>query len=82
MVRKSVGMTNAALAEKLGLSCRQVWRIEMGLDPVKSSTLLEISKAMGVNVLRFFEPNPLENPCRADTSCPCAGSDGERIDGK
>lgn len=60
LVRRSLRLTNAIVAAKAGLSRSHYWKIEMGLTPVKSHTLLDIAGAMGVNVLRFFEPNPLE----------------------
>jgi transcriptional regulator with XRE-family HTH domain len=60
LVRKSLRVTNATVAAKTGLSRGHLWKIEQGLTPVKSGTLLAIANALDVNVLRFFEPNPLE----------------------
>ena len=47
--RKMMGLTQEALAEKLGISCSFVGHIERGSRKMSMETLIKISDIMGVS---------------------------------
>lgn len=56
--RTHVGMTQGALAQRLGMSFQQVQKYETGANRVTSSTLYEISLILEVPVEFFFSALP------------------------
>ncbi|MBP1844304.1 transcriptional regulator with XRE-family HTH domain [Rhizobium petrolearium] len=56
--RTHLGMTQGALAERLGMSFQQVQKYETGANRVTSSTLYEISLILEVPVEFFFSALP------------------------
>jgi transcriptional regulator with XRE-family HTH domain len=53
--RISLGMSQSALAEKLGITFQQVQKYESGANRVGGSRLWDISNSLGVPVSYFFE---------------------------
>jgi transcriptional regulator with XRE-family HTH domain len=53
--RRELGLSQAALGEKLGVSFQQVQKYESGKNRVSAGVLYEISKALDVPVGYFFE---------------------------
>lgn len=56
--RTHLGMTQGALAQRLGMSFQQVQKYETGANRVNSSTLYEISLILAVPVEFFFSALP------------------------
>src|SRR5712691_4316455 len=52
--RLALGMSQAALGEKIGLAFQQIQKYERGWNRVGSSRLVEIAKALGVEPSFFF----------------------------
>ena len=55
--RLALGMSQSALAEKLGLTFQQVQKYEKGWNRVGSSRLVKIADALGVDPSYFFPGN-------------------------
>lgn len=55
ITRKIKGMSQMELAEKIGLSYQQLQKYEYGTVRFTISRLMQISKALGVPVIEFFE---------------------------
>jgi transcriptional regulator with XRE-family HTH domain len=53
--RRELGLSQAALGEKLGVTFQQVQKYEKGRNRVSAGVLYEISKALNVPVGYFFE---------------------------
>ncbi len=53
--RSEMGMSQAKLGEKLGLSFQQIQKYENGKNRVSASTLFQISQILGVNFSYFVE---------------------------
>ncbi len=53
--RKKVGLSLAALAEKLGISHQQLYKYEKGLNSIPSDRLYYLSAALDVPLTYFFE---------------------------
>jgi transcriptional regulator with XRE-family HTH domain len=53
--RKELGLSQAALGEKLGVTFQQIQKYEKGKNRVSAGVLYEISKALDVPVGYFFE---------------------------
>jgi transcriptional regulator with XRE-family HTH domain len=53
--RKELGITQSALANKLGLSFQQVQKYEKGTNRISAGILYELSEALAVPVGFFFE---------------------------
>jgi|TARA_R110002072_G_scaffold517_42_gene3333 transcriptional regulator with XRE-family HTH domain len=53
--RIAAGYSQAALAEKLGITFQQVQKYESGANRVGGSRLWDISKAIGTSITYFFE---------------------------
>ena len=53
--RRRLGMSQTALAERLGLTFQQVQKYERGANRVSASKLYDIATALGVPVGHFFE---------------------------
>ena len=59
-MRKSSGMSQMLLAEKIGISYQQVQKYEKGVNKLTLSRLKQISGALGVPTSLFFdEEDPL-----------------------
>lgn len=54
-LRKSAGITQSGLADKLGLHQHQVWKYENARDRISSSRLWLIAEALKVNLLELFK---------------------------
>jgi len=54
-LRKSSGMSQMQLAEKIGVSYQQVQKYEKGINRLSLSRLRQISGALGVNISIFLE---------------------------
>ena len=57
-LRRGRGLTQAGLAEHLGLSFQQVQKYEAGVNRVSGSALVGIAQALDVPVARLFEGLP------------------------
>ena len=55
MVRVSRGLSQTALASKLGLTFQQLQKYESGANRVSASRLHDIARILGVEVASFFE---------------------------
>ncbi len=53
--RKSIGLTQHAIAESLGLTFQQVQKYERGHNRVSASKLFEIATALQTDVAYFFQ---------------------------
>lgn len=53
--RKSMGVSQTALADKLGLTFQQVQKYERGFNRVSASRLWDIAEALGVSITFFFD---------------------------
>lgn len=58
--RKFLGMSQTALADKLGITFQQVQKYEKGSNRVGASRLLMIAEILGADVGAFFEGNRLQ----------------------
>ena len=64
--RKSLGMNQSALAQKLGVTFQMVQRYEYGLCRISASTLYMIAFALDVPVSYFFDGLPLPQAKRVE----------------
>ncbi|MDA8088140.1 MAG: helix-turn-helix transcriptional regulator [Nitrospiraceae bacterium] len=64
-MRKSSGMSQMQLADKIGVSYQQVQKYEKGINKLSLSRLKQISGALGVPVSMFLEE---EEPLRVGES--------------
>jgi transcriptional regulator with XRE-family HTH domain len=55
ITRKIKGMSQMKLAEKIGISYQQFQKYEYGYCRITISRLMQISEALGVPVIEFFE---------------------------
>ncbi len=53
--RRMVGMTQAKLAEPLGISYQQIQKYELGTNRVSAGRLYVLSEILGVTIDYFFE---------------------------
>ena len=60
--RTELGLTQQALAEKLGVTFQQVQKYEKGTNRIGAGRLQEVSKALSVPVSYFFEAFGGETP--------------------
>ena len=58
--RLELNMSQAQLAEELGVSFQQVQKYEMGVNRVSAARLFEICKALNVSLSSMFEHDPLD----------------------
>ena len=56
--RLMVGMSQEALADRLGVTFQQVQKYEKGSNRISASRLQQIAKMLGVHVAFFFEGAP------------------------
>jgi transcriptional regulator with XRE-family HTH domain len=56
--RWKVGMTQAVLAERIGVKFQQVQKYETGANRISASRLWEVAKALEVPITFFFDDNP------------------------
>ena len=54
-IRKSWGLSQSELAERIGISFQQIQKYEKGSTRISVMRLLQISEALGVNITAFFE---------------------------
>lgn len=54
-MRKSWGLSQIELAEKIGISFQQVQKYEKGSTRISVMRLQQVSEALGVNITAFFE---------------------------
>lgn len=54
-MRKSWGLSQIELAERIGVSFQQIQKYEKGLTRISVMRLQQISDALGVNITAFFE---------------------------
>ncbi len=54
-IRKSWGLSQSELAERVGISFQQIQKYEKGSTRISVMRLQQISKALGVNISAFFE---------------------------
>lgn len=59
-LRKSAGMSQMQLAERIGVSYQQVQKYEKGVNKLSISRLKQIADALGVTVNVFLEEEPLK----------------------
>ncbi|MFK0164048.1 helix-turn-helix domain-containing protein [Rhizobium sp. NPDC090279] len=64
--RRLLGMSQSALAEKLGLTFQQVQKYEKGANRVGASRLQRVSDCLGVPISHFFDNAASDNPASAD----------------
>jgi len=56
--RAALGLSQAALADRLGVSFQQVQKYETGSNRVSASRLHHIAEALGASVASFFPERP------------------------
>jgi len=56
--RVALGMSQAALAEQLGITFQQVQKYEKGINRIGASRLYDISKVLDVSVQYFYDQAP------------------------
>jgi len=54
-IRKSWGLSQIELAEKIGISFQQVQKYEKGSTRISAMRLQQVSEALGVHITTFFE---------------------------
>ena len=54
-IRKSWGLSQIELAERIGISFQQIQKYEKGSTRISVMRLQQISEALGVNITAFFE---------------------------
>ncbi len=54
-IREGWGLTQIELAEKIGISFQQIQKYEKGLTRISVMRLQQISEALGINIITFFE---------------------------
>ena len=54
-IRKSWGLSQSELAERIGISFQQIQKYENGSTKISVMRLQQISEALGVNITAFFE---------------------------
>jgi len=64
--RRLLGMSQSALAEKLGLTFQQVQKYEKGTNRVGASRLQRVADCLGVPISHFFDNSVSDNPVSAD----------------
>jgi transcriptional regulator with XRE-family HTH domain len=67
--RKMLGMSQASLAEALGITFQQIQKYEKGINRIGASRLLRMAEIFGVTVGYFFE-----------NGAAGAGDDGSRLE--
>jgi len=60
--RRLLGMSQSALAEKLGLTFQQVQKYEKGANRVGASRLQHVADCLGVPISHFFDNAAFDNP--------------------
>lgn len=55
LLRKSQGLSQIQLAEKIGLSFQQVQKYEKGISSISAYRLIHIAEALGVHPNTFFQ---------------------------
>lgn len=74
-LRKSSGMSQMALADKIGVSYQQVQKYEKGVNRLSISRLKQIANALGVTVTIFFDEE--ETARAAEPKSPYMGLSNE-----
>lgn len=54
-IREGWGLTQIELAEKIDVSFQQIQKYEKGLTRISVMRLQQISEALGINIITFFE---------------------------
>ncbi|NVM23111.1 MAG: helix-turn-helix transcriptional regulator [Desulfobacterales bacterium] len=54
-IRKGWGLSQTELAERIGISFQQIQKYEKGSTRLSVMRLQQISEALGVNIIAFFE---------------------------
>ena len=54
-IRKSCGLSQIELAERIGVSFQQIQKYEKGLTRISVMRLQQISEVLGINITDFFE---------------------------
>lgn len=54
-IRKSRGLSQIGLAERVGLSFQQIQKYEKGVTKITAFRLQQISEALGIHITDFFE---------------------------
>jgi CheY-like chemotaxis protein/DNA-binding XRE family transcriptional regulator len=62
--RKTLGLSQTDLADKLGISYQQVQRYEIGENTVAVNRLLQIARALGAPPVFFYGDAPMSGPGR------------------
>lgn len=60
--RRQLGMSQSALAEKLGLTFQQVQKYEKGVNRVGASRLQHVADCLSVPISHFFDNAAFDNP--------------------
>ena len=55
-IRKSLGLSQIELAERVGVSFQQIQKYEKGASKISAFRLHQISEALGTDIATFFEP--------------------------
>ena len=56
-MRKALGLSQIALAERIGISFQQIQKYEKGTSKISVLRLQQISEALDTNINTFFEAN-------------------------
>ncbi|NTJ61243.1 helix-turn-helix transcriptional regulator [Agrobacterium rhizogenes] len=64
--RRQLGMSQSALAEKLGLTFQQVQKYEKGTNRVGASRLQRVADCLSVPISHFFDNTAFDNPMSTD----------------
>lgn len=55
ILRHEKGLSQSALAERLGITFQQIQKYEKGINRIGSGRLARLSQVLGVSVSRFFQ---------------------------
>jgi transcriptional regulator with XRE-family HTH domain len=75
LLRRDRGMSQTALASKLGLTFQQVQKYEKGTNRISASKLYEIADALGVELPSLFQGTEAETTVNAKPTKPAASID-------
>jgi transcriptional regulator with XRE-family HTH domain len=79
-LRKSIKLSQSALAEQLGLTFQQVQKYERGTNRISASKLHEAAMVLNVPIAAFFDGLPAGAPAGESASVDPAGeSDLQRL---
>jgi len=79
--RSALGLSQMALAGRVGVSFQQLQKYESGTNRVSASRLFALATALGASVTEFFPPETRTPPAGPDLHLLTASADGRAVAG-